>query len=246
LGGTIDSGGDGRAREAPAAIVVAARDEAQRIGDTLRALAGAFPGAAVWVDDDCSRDGTGAIAQAAGARVVRGERPRGKGAAVTETARAALASLPERSEAVVLLCDGDLGACAARLGPLVDVVVEGGADLAVARFARPAGGGFGAARGFSAWAIRRRCAVRTLAPMSGQRALTAGTLAGLLPLAGGYGMEVGMTIDALRAGRRLVEIELDLTHRVTGRTPAGFLHRARQLLDVARAYAVRGRIGWHR
>jgi hypothetical protein len=53
-------------------------------------------------------------------------------------------------------------------------------------------------------------------------------------------MEVGMTIDAVRAGHRVSEIELDLAHRATGRTPGGFIHRARQLLDFARAYLARG------
>ena len=52
-------------------------------------------------------------------------------------------------------------------------------------------------------------------------------------------METGMTIDAHRAGYRLVEVELDLEHRATGRTAAGFLHRARQLRDIARVYASR-------
>jgi len=48
-----------------------------------------------------------------------------------------------------------------------------------------------------------------------------------------------MTIDAVRAGYRLRECELDLEHRATGRSPAGFVHRARQLLDFARAYRAR-------
>jgi hypothetical protein len=54
-------------------------------------------------------------------------------------------------------------------------------------------------------------------------------------------METGMTIDAVRIGFRVAEIELDLTHRATGRTPAGFAHRARQLRDIARAYGTRRR-----
>jgi hypothetical protein len=61
------------------------------------------------------------------------------------------------------------------------------------------------------------------------------TLRRLLPFAAGWGLEVGMTIDAARAGYRIEEIELPLGHRATGRTPAGFLHRARQLLDIRRA-----------
>ena len=34
-----------------------------------------------------------------------------------------------------------------------------------------------------------------------------------------------MTVDAVRAGYRLGEYELDLEHRATGRSLAGFLHR---------------------
>ena len=48
-----------------------------------------------------------------------------------------------------------------------------------------------------------------------------------------------MTIDAVRAGYRVVEIELQLSHRASGRTPAGFVHRARQLADFARAFLAR-------
>jgi glucosyl-3-phosphoglycerate synthase len=52
-------------------------------------------------------------------------------------------------------------------------------------------------------------------------------------------METAMTIDAVRAGFRVGEVELDLEHRPTGRNVAGFLHRARQLRDFGRAYASR-------
>ena len=51
----------------------------------------------------------------------------------------------------------------------------------------------------------------------------------MLPFARGYGMETAMDVAALGAGRRLVEVELDLEHRATDRTAAGFAHRARQL-----------------
>jgi hypothetical protein len=71
--------------------------------------------------------------------------------------------------------------------------------------------------------------------------MRAAVLRDLLPFAGGYGMEAGMTIDAFRAGHRIREIELDLEHRATGRSLAGFAHRGRQLLDIARAYRSRGR-----
>ncbi len=215
--------------------IVAAYNEADCIGTTLAALADTFPGVSLWVADDGSSDRTGAVAQAAGATVVRSERMVGKGGAVTLAARSA----PVAEGSVVLLCDGDLGETAAQLGPLVQAVRGGEADLAVAVFSKRVGGGFGLAVGFAHWAIRRRCGLALRAPISGQRALNAQTLARVLPFAHGFGMEIGMTIDAARAGARVREIDLDLAHRATGKTFAGFLHRGRQLVDFGRVYRAR-------
>jgi glycosyltransferase involved in cell wall biosynthesis len=225
-------------------LIVTARNEADRIGATLAALALAFPGAPVWVADDGSTDTTSEIARDGGARVVRGERTIGKGGAATRAARDALrhARVPvggEDEKSIFILCDGDLAESAGGLGPLADAIGRGGADIAVAVFARRVGGGVGLAVAFARWAIRRRCGLRAKAPISGQRALSAGVLEDVLPFAPGFGMEVGMTIDAVRAGHRVVEIELDLDHRASGRTPAGFAHRGRQLADFARVYLAR-------
>jgi glycosyltransferase involved in cell wall biosynthesis len=220
------------------AVVVAARNEADLVGATVAALLEALPDAAIWVADDASTDDTEGVALAAGARVVSRGRPHGKGANVTAAAEAALSVDPPE---LFLLCDGDLGPSAAALTALVGAVERGECDIAVAAFSRRVGGGFGAAVGFARWAIRRRCGLDTTAPISGQRAMRAGVLRGALPFADGYGMEIGMTIDAVRAGHTLREYELDLSHRATGRTFSGFAHRAGQLRDFARAYLARRR-----
>jgi hypothetical protein len=73
---------------------------------------------------------------------------------------------------------------------------------------------------------------RARAPLSGQRRLTHRARHACFPLAPGFGCEARMTIDARRSGLSVEEPELDLRHRATGRDVAGFLHRARQLLDV--------------
>jgi len=221
------------------AVIVAARNEADRVAETVRALRGAFPAAAIWVADDASEDGTAEVAMAAGAQVVSRRRPHGKGANMTAAAEAALSANP--APELVLLCDGDLGASASNLQPLLAAVAAGECDLAVAAFSRRLGGGFGIALGFARWAIRRRCDFEAAAPISGQRALRAGVLRATLPFASGYGMELGMTVDAVRAGYRVAEYELDLSHRATGRNLAGFAHRTRQLVDFARAYLARRR-----
>lgn len=221
--------------------IVAARNEADRIGATLDALATAFPGASLWVADDASEDGTQAVALAHRAQVVSRGRPHGKGGNVTAAAEAALSDDAAAAAEVVLLCDGDLGDSASRLDELVAAVEAGRCDLAVAAFSRRVGGGFGVALRFARWAIRSRCGYEASAPISGQRAMRAEVLRAVLPFAAGYGMEIGITVDAIRAGYAVTEVEVDLEHRATGRTLAGFVHRGRQLRDFLRVWWARRR-----
>jgi glycosyltransferase involved in cell wall biosynthesis len=219
------------------AVVVSAYNEADRLGGTLAALRDAFPGARLLVADDHSRDATPEVAEAAGAELVRAPRHVGKGGANTLAVERLLAA--GGTAPTLVLCDGDLGASARDLPRLVQALDHGEGDLAVAAFARRVGGGFGFALGFSRWAIRRRTGLAPSAPISGQRALRPELVPAVLPFAPGFGMETAMTIDAHRAGFRLVEVELPLEHRATGRTAAGFLHRFRQLLSFARVYVSR-------
>jgi len=223
------------------AVIVTAYNEGDRLPATLVALEGAFPGARVIVADDGSIDGTAHAALQAGVELVQAPRTIGKGGAATLAA----AQLPDGADAdpglVVVLCDGDLGQSAAELEKLVAAVRDGRCDLAVASFAQRLGGGFGLALSFARWAIERLCGRRLEAPISGQRAVRGGILADVLPFADGFGMEIGMTVDAVRAGHRVQELALELEHRATGRSLAGFLHRGRQLADFVRVYASRSR-----
>jgi Glycosyl transferase family 2 len=200
-------------------ILIAARDEEARIGDTVAALRRAFPDAQVIVADDGSRDGTAAAAERAGAQLVRLPRL-GKGQALTLAER-------EAPPGALLLCDADLEG---DLAPLLDR-----ADLAIAAFAERQGGGFGVAKRAARALVRVLAGFDAHEPLSGQRALSQAAREACFPLAPGFGCEVRMTIDAVRAGLRVEERELPLRHRATGRDPRGFLHRGRQLLDAVLA-----------
>jgi glycosyltransferase involved in cell wall biosynthesis len=219
-------------------IVITARNEADRLPATIAGLRRAFSDAPIVVADDGSSDATASVAAAQGAAVASTAAPLGKGGAATLAARRAVALGDQQTTFV--LCDGDLGASAEQLVALAEAVRDG-ADVAVAAFTRRLGGGFGLAVACARWAIRSRTGLRLRAPLSGQRALSARAFEAVLPFAPGFGMEVGMTIDAARAGLRLVEVELDLEHRSTGRDLAGFVHRARQLRDVGDAWLRRRR-----
>ncbi|HXF36799.1 MAG TPA: glycosyltransferase family 2 protein, partial [Actinomycetota bacterium] len=148
---------------------------------------------------------------------------------------------------VWLFADADLGPTAGRLGPLVERVVAGGADLAIAVLPPQPGGGFGVVKRLAARGIAALTGWEPREPLSGQRAVRASALAACRPLAGGFGVEVAMTVDALRAGHRVLEVPVDgLRHRPTGRGPRGFAHRGRQGVDVARALLRRALPGRHR
>ena len=153
----------------------------------------------------------------AGARVLRLPR-RGKGQALTFAERNALPG-------PVLLCDADL---AGDLRPLADA----DADVAVAVFAERQGGGFGLAKGAARRLLRLAAGRDLREPLSGQRALSARARECCFPAAAGFGCEVRMTLDAIRAGLDVEEVELPLRHRATVRDLRGFVHRARQLRDV--------------
>ena len=202
----------------PLTILVAARDEEERIGETVHALRERFPAAEVVVADDGSRDRTADAAEEAGAVALRLPR-RGKGQALSAAERAA-------PPGYLLLCDADLRG---DLAPLLERVGDG---LAVARFAERQGGGFGIAKRAARALVRLRSGFEAAEPLSGQRALAPRARAAVFPLAPGFGAETRMTIDAARAGIPIEEVELPLEHRATGRDLAGFAHRGRQLADL--------------
>jgi glycosyltransferase involved in cell wall biosynthesis len=216
-----------------AVALVAAHDEADRIEATVHALGSIDAVDEVVVVDDGSRDATGEVARRAGATVLRRERRGGKGGAL----EGVLTRLPAPS--VWLLADADLGDSAASLSALVDAVEAGTTDLAIATFAAGPGGGFGLVKRFARLAIWALGGPRVAEPLSGQRALTADALEAVRPLAPGFGLETAMTIDAARAGLRILEITLPLSHRPTFRDLRGFAHRGRQGLEIAGAVAAR-------
>ncbi|SFG72403.1 Glycosyl transferase family 2 [Actinopolymorpha cephalotaxi] len=228
------------------AVVIPARDEAARVAATVRA-AGKVPAVdLVVVVDDGSRDATAVCAQEAGAVVVGHHRPRGKAAALATGAQAvsAIEARENPSEPRHLLfLDADLAETAARAEPLVRPVLDGTADLTIAvmppQTAGP-GGGHGFVVRLARAGIDRATGWQASQPLCGQRCLSRPALDAAGPLARGFGVEVGMTIDLLRRGFRVAEVPVDFQHRVTGADLRGQLHRGRQWLHVAEALARRG------
>jgi Glycosyl transferase family 2 len=227
------------------AVIIPARNESDRVGATVTAALGLAGVDLVVVVDDGSRDATGIIAAKAGAQVVRHPRRRGKAAAMESGAQAVArieAAEPDRAGRFLLFLDADLGASAAEAGKLAEPVRAGTADATIAVFTdRVRQGGFGFVTGTAGAGIERATGWRPAQPLNGQRCLTPAAFAAVRPLARGWGAETGMTIDLLRLGLRIAEVEVPLSHRATGNDVRSQLHRLAQLRDVLWALAARSR-----
>jgi hypothetical protein len=72
------------------------------------------------------------------------------------------------------------------------------------------------------------------ATLSGQRIFKREVLEKFDEIPFGYGVEVGMTIDILNYGYRVVEVLVNMTHNETGRNLKGFIHRGKQFYHIKR------------
>lgn len=221
------------------AVIIAAKDEQDRIAATVEAAA-SLPGVdLVVVVDDGSTDATGRLAEGSGAKVVRHSRNRGKGAAM-ETGAAAVRLLDTGTPRHLLFLDADLGETAKLAGPLIEPVRAGSASMTIAVFSeRVKLGGHGFVVRLSRDGIKRLTGWSATQPLNGQRCLTRAAFDAAQPLAPGFGVETGLTIDLLRKGFAITEVEVPLSHRATGTDWRAQLHRGRQFRDVSRALAAR-------
>lgn len=213
-------------------VIVPAWNEAERIGVTLRHLRSMELSAGtlreIIVVDDGSDDDSWRAAEHYADQVIRHARRRGKGAALETGWQAA------KGEILVFL-DADLGESAAYSSRLIQPVLDDQADMTIAILPEATvKGGFGLVKGLAVTGIYRLSGFRPQAPLSGQRAVKRQVLTKIGGLSQGFGIEVGLTIDALRHGYRIAEVEVPFHHRYTGRNWQGFIHRGRQFWHVSR------------
>ena len=215
-------------RDISVSVIIPAYNESRYIYRTVTAVLDIPEVNEVVVVDDASTDNTALMAEQAGARVIRLPQNSGKGEALTR-------GVKESTGEISLFLDGDLGDTAVHGRELLLPVLEGQADMTVAKF--PYSGkkaGFGLVKGLARAGIRYFAAIEAQAPLSGQRAMTRVVANKLMPFASGYGVEVGLTIKVARLGYRVSEVAVPMTHAETGRDLAGFKHRGKQFMHVAK------------
>ena len=218
-----------------ACVLIPARNESGRIAATVLAASKLAGISGIIVVDDDSTDDTATLAREAGAdQVVRLERNLGKGGTLDE-------GLKHCSSPFILMLDGDLGESASLAQALLDPVLAGECDMAIAVFpelvergARAGGGGFGLALKLARWGIQLLTGCELAAPLSGQRALDRRIVESMGEFGYGFSVETCLSGWAAAGGWRVREVPVAMKHRRTGKDLAGMRHRARQLLHIAR------------
>ncbi|PZE22031.1 glycosyltransferase family 2 protein [Paenibacillus xerothermodurans] len=216
-------------------IIVPARNEELRIAETLAAVRSAsqqwnglssIPELELIVVDDGSSDMTYRRAAHWADVVVRHPTCCGKGKALSTGKHAARGN-------VLVFLDADLGASARFYPELALPVLNGLADMVIAQLAgaaRP--GGLGLVKKLAKQGVYGLSGFSASAPLSGQRAVRREVLERIGRLSGGFGVEVGLTIDAVKLGYRVLEQPVPFAHRETGRDLHSWLHRGKQLCAV--------------
>ncbi|MEF3308368.1 glycosyltransferase family 2 protein [Paenibacillus sp. GYB004] len=220
-------------------IVVPAWNEERSVGQTLQALhrMTRHDGSRLWdeliVVDDGSSDRTAEEAAPWATTVIEHAVRLGKGAAMRT-------GWSNAAGDIILFADADLESSAEHLAGLLSPILNDEADMSIAAFSgTPRGGGFGIVRRIAGRGIFKLTGQQFAAPLSGQRAVRSEVLKRLERSPQGFGIEVGLTIDAARLGYRICEVPLPLSHRETGRTIRGFWHRGGQLAAIAKTMWLR-------
>lgn len=215
--------------KAEVVALVPAYNAAERVAGTVSALKKITLIDQVIVIDDGSSDATSAEAEAAGAKVITLPRNMGKGEALN-------AGLKQAQGKTVVLIDDDMGKYASEVEKLLDPVLKDRADMTIAQFPRARKkGGFGIVKRVARSGLRMFTGLEFQSPLSGQRVLNEKAVAAIGRFESGWGVEVGLTIDACRKGLRVREVPVAMYNKETGRDLAGFVHRGKQLLGVIRA-----------
>jgi hypothetical protein len=197
-------------------VVIPAFQAAATIGDVVARTRAALPTAQIIVVDDGSTDGTGEEGRGKGATVVTHPRNRGKGVAL----RSGIARACSESAAVIVTLDADGQHPPADIPRLLEPIAEGNADMVLGARARK--GAMPVSRRFTNWLSASLASRIGGQPVSdaqtGFRAFTREVAERVRPGGDRYEYEANFLLDALRAGYRVVSVEVPTIYGLGARS----------------------------
>lgn len=184
------------------------------------------------VVDDGSKDKTAEKARDTGVKVISLTKNCGKGFAI----RKAIENIEYE---YVVLVDGDLGKSSEEVNKLIKPVLNGEADVTIAKFKKAKRkGGFGLVKNLAKYGVYIYTRKKIDTTLSGQRVYKKEVMDNTQYIPDRFGIEVAMTINSFKKGFKVKEVEVDMTHRETGRNLEGFIHRGKQFFDILKTLII--------
>lgn len=206
--------------------VVPVFNEADTITATIRNLKKISLIDSIIVVNDGSTDNTASVIEELNINFINLERNRGKGYAIKRAIR-------EFDYDYLILVDGDLGKTSSEIEKLLYPVINNEADVTIAKFPKAIKkGGFGFVKKLAKNGVYMHTGQKLDTTLSGQRVYKKQVVDEIKYIPNRFGIEVAMTVGTLRNGFSIKEVEVNMTHRETGRDFNDFVHRGKQFVNI--------------
>ncbi len=178
------------------------------------------------VVDDGSTDRTQEIVKRLDVTFIRLEKNRGKGFAIST-------AINNSNFDYLVLIDGDLGRTSDEVMKLILPAINREADVIIARFQKPKKkGGFGLVKKLANKGVYYYTGKNITSTLSGQRVYSREVVDSIAYIPNRFGVEVAMTVETLRRGFTIKEVDVQMAHRETERNLEGFIHRGKQFFNI--------------
>lgn len=143
----------------------------------------------------------------------------------------------------IAFVDGDLGHSSLEMEKLIKPVISGEVDFTIGKFPQAKSvtdkkGGFGLVKTLAKKGVYFYTGQEIDTSISGQRVYKRKVVEGIKYVPDRYGIEVAMTIQALKGGFTFREIPVNMTHRYTERNIEGFIHRGKQFINILKTLII--------
>jgi len=217
-------------------IVVPAYNEEKNIENTINGLKNIKIIDDIVVVNDGSQDNTRKILETLDVNVINLNKNHGKGYAMKK-------AIEEIHCDIIGFVDGDVGSTSIEIEKLIKPVIMDEVDFTIAMFPKASDnvnikGGFGFVKNLAKKGVYFYTGKLMDTSLSGQRVYKKNVVDSMKYIPTHYGIEIAMTIQAIRNGYSFREVPVNMTHRYTDRSIRGFKHRGKQFLDILKTLIV--------
>lgn len=143
----------------------------------------------------------------------------------------------------IAFVDGDLGETSIQVESLILPIINGEADVSIAKFPRRSDvthtkGGIGAVKALAKKGVYFFTKKEIDTSLSGQRVYKKEVIDKIDYIPARYGIEVAMTIQTINNGFSIIEVPVTMKHRYSQRNLKGFIHRGKQFKDILKTFII--------